>query len=224
MGSGRFDLQLRGRQVLVEVASAGFSLPRHDCVRRATVPSDTTTSQEVRQVVPAVGVPRPTPIARDSMRTLGRSFIESVPPLSAPGRRWWMPLRRKLAFGALLARTIFARPPVSRPSGADQKMVGILLPPSVGGAIANLAALLMGKVPVNLNYTASAEGDEVVRAAVRPQMCRSRRSSFWRRRRLSLRCARFSLDDIVENPSALEKLVALVFARLSAGAMVGEAR
>jgi len=34
-----------------------------------------------------------------------------------------------------------------------QEMVGILLPPSVGGALVNLAALLMGKVPVNLNYT-----------------------------------------------------------------------
>ena len=36
-------------------------------------------------------------------------------------------------------------------------MVGILLPPSVAGALVNFAALLMGKVPVNLNYTASNE-------------------------------------------------------------------
>src|SRR5229473_1867774 len=36
-------------------------------------------------------------------------------------------------------------------------MVGILLPPSIPGALANLAAMLMGKVPVNLNYTASNE-------------------------------------------------------------------
>src|SRR5271155_3056419 len=38
-------------------------------------------------------------------------------------------------------------------------MVGILLPPSVGGALVNYAALLMGKVPVNLNYTAN---DEII--------------------------------------------------------------
>ena len=39
----------------------------------------------------------------------------------------------------------------------DPKMVGTLLPPSVGGAPVNLAALVLGKVPVNLNYTASNE-------------------------------------------------------------------
>lgn len=39
-----------------------------------------------------------------------------------------------------------------------ERMVGVLLPPSVGGALTNLALTLLGKVPVNLNYTASAEG------------------------------------------------------------------
>ena len=43
-------------------------------------------------------------------------------------------------------------------------MVGILLPPSVGGALVNYAALLMGKVPVNLNYTAN---DEVLASCAR---------------------------------------------------------
>ena len=36
-------------------------------------------------------------------------------------------------------------------------MVGVLLPPSVPGALVNWAALLLGKVPINLNYTASNE-------------------------------------------------------------------
>lgn len=36
-------------------------------------------------------------------------------------------------------------------------MVGIYLPPSIPGALVNLAALLMGKIPVNLNYTVSKE-------------------------------------------------------------------
>jgi len=38
-----------------------------------------------------------------------------------------------------------------------QEMVGVLLPPSVPGALVNFAAMLMGKVPVNLNYTVSNE-------------------------------------------------------------------
>ncbi len=36
-------------------------------------------------------------------------------------------------------------------------MVGMLLPPSVGGALTNYALMLMGRVPVNLNYTSSNE-------------------------------------------------------------------
>ena len=39
----------------------------------------------------------------------------------------------------------------------EEKMVGVLLPPSVGGALANIALQWLGKIPVNLNYTASAE-------------------------------------------------------------------
>ena len=37
----------------------------------------------------------------------------------------------------------------------DRTMVGLLLPPSVGGALTNYALMLMGRVPVNLNYTSS---------------------------------------------------------------------
>src|SRR5262249_54592613 len=34
------------------------------------------------------------------------------------------------------------------------KMVGLVLPASVAGALANIAVLLAGKVPVNVNFTA----------------------------------------------------------------------
>ena len=37
-------------------------------------------------------------------------------------------------------------------------MVGILMPPTVAGALVNYAAALSGKVPVKLNYTLSEEG------------------------------------------------------------------
>jgi acyl-[acyl-carrier-protein]-phospholipid O-acyltransferase/long-chain-fatty-acid--[acyl-carrier-protein] ligase len=40
---------------------------------------------------------------------------------------------------------------------AQDKMIGLLLPSSIGGALANLAVLLAGKVPVNLNFTAGKE-------------------------------------------------------------------
>ena len=45
----------------------------------------------------------------------------------------------------------------------EQPMVGVLLPPSVGGALTNYALMLMGRVPVNLNYTSSNEGHRKLR-------------------------------------------------------------
>jgi acyl-[acyl-carrier-protein]-phospholipid O-acyltransferase/long-chain-fatty-acid--[acyl-carrier-protein] ligase len=51
---------------------------------------------------------------------------------------------RSLALGRALARALGPEP-----------YVGLLLPPTVPSAVANLALTLWGKVPVNLNYTAS---------------------------------------------------------------------
>src|SRR5260370_41205289 len=61
-----------------------------------------------------------------------------------------------VSFVAVLARSLF-RARRLRTHWRGQEMVGILLPPSIPGALVNLAAMLMGKVPVNLNYTASNE-------------------------------------------------------------------
>ncbi|CAN5387535.1 acyl-[ACP]--phospholipid O-acyltransferase [soil metagenome] len=42
-----------------------------------------------------------------------------------------------------------------RPHWEEEECVGIVLPPSVGAVIVNIAALAAGKIPVNLNYTTS---------------------------------------------------------------------
>ncbi len=44
-----------------------------------------------------------------------------------------------------------------REQWAGPQNVGVLLPPSVAGALVNFAALMAGKVPVNINYTMSVE-------------------------------------------------------------------
>lgn len=62
----------------------------------------------------------------------------------------------KVRFGGVLLKSIFLAQRL-RKTWAGQEMVGILLPPSVPGALVNYAALLLGKIPVNLNYTASNE-------------------------------------------------------------------
>ena len=42
----------------------------------------------------------------------------------------------------------------------EEKMIGLLLPASVGGALANVAVLMAGRVPVNLNFTVGRESME----------------------------------------------------------------
>lgn len=60
----------------------------------------------------------------------------------------------KVSYLGLLVRSIFLARLLKR-RWQGQKMVGLLLPPSVAGAAANIGALLAGRIPVNLNYTVS---------------------------------------------------------------------
>jgi acyl-[acyl-carrier-protein]-phospholipid O-acyltransferase / long-chain-fatty-acid--[acyl-carrier-protein] ligase len=89
------------------------------------------------------------------LRTLHRSLIRAAhrsPFRFAMGDR----RRPRMNWGAVLLSAIFLARRL-RGAWAGQEMVGILLPPSVPGALVNFAAMLAGKVPVNLNYTISDE-------------------------------------------------------------------
>ena len=59
---------------------------------------------------------------------------------------------------ALIGTIALAR--VLRPQWEGQQHVGLLLPPSVAGALVNIAASLSGKTSVNLNYTVGRSGLE----------------------------------------------------------------
>lgn len=65
---------------------------------------------------------------------------------------------RVACWQALVGAILLAR--VLRPLWGGQTFAGILLPPSVGGALVNLAATLSGRVSVNLNYTVGLAGLE----------------------------------------------------------------
>jgi len=65
-------------------------------------------------------------------------------------------LGRQLSFGqTLVGAMLFRRRILDR--CRDESMVGILLPPMVPSALLNIGVSMAGRVPVNLNYTASAE-------------------------------------------------------------------
>ena len=119
----------------------------------APLPS-TSTSQQARQAVQdlsAEGFAR----RKHLMKPLPRTLIRTVRrhPFRFAMADGQTP---KLTFFAVLARTLFLARRL-RKTWQGQDMVGILLPPSIPGALVNFAAMLMGKVPVNLNYTASNE-------------------------------------------------------------------
>jgi acyl-[acyl-carrier-protein]-phospholipid O-acyltransferase/long-chain-fatty-acid--[acyl-carrier-protein] ligase len=58
-------------------------------------------------------------------------------------------------FKGLVGAILFARK--LRSIVGDRERVGLLIPQSVGASLSNIAVLIMGKTPVNLNYTASAD-------------------------------------------------------------------
>ena len=70
--------------------------------------------------------------------------------------------RRELSSGKLLAVAIAASR--SWRQTISGRRVGIVLPPGLGGFITNLAVVLSGKVPVNLNFTA---GPQAITASIR---------------------------------------------------------
>lgn len=68
-----------------------------------------------------------------------------------------------LTYREVLVRSIGLANILSPVLGKED-MVGVLLPPSAGAALVNIALELLGKIPVNLNYTASqAQFDHYVR-------------------------------------------------------------
>ncbi len=122
------------------------------------------------------------------------------------------PQTPKLSFGSALLRTVFlARRLKTVWQGQD--MVGLLLPPSVPGALVNFAALLMGKVPVNLNYTLSegALASCISQCDIKTVLTAK---SFLDKVKLKLPGRTVFLEEIAARPSTLEKIQACLSAWL----------
>jgi acyl-[acyl-carrier-protein]-phospholipid O-acyltransferase/long-chain-fatty-acid--[acyl-carrier-protein] ligase len=118
----------------------------------------------------------------------------------------------RVTFGSALVRAIFLARRL-RKIWAGQKMVGLLLPPSVPGALVNHAALLLGKGPVNLNYTVSGE---TLASCIRQCDIKTVVTSkaFLEKVKLTVLCKTVMLEDMAATPGFGEKLAAALIAWL----------
>lgn len=146
---------------------------------------------------------------RRTMKPLGRTFVETA--RHHPLRFAWADGRvAAMNFGSALAKTMFVARRLSS-QWRGQKMVGIFLPPSVGGALANFAAFLLGKAPVNLNYTLSAEAlGSCARQCDLQTILTSK--TFLARAKVTLPCRTLLLEEVVAKPSQAERLMAFLLA------------
>ncbi|HXR09481.1 MAG TPA: 1-acyl-sn-glycerol-3-phosphate acyltransferase, partial [Candidatus Acidoferrales bacterium] len=141
------------------------------------------------------------------MKTLGRLFLSTA---RRHPFRFAMGDARvpKMAFHEARTRTIFLARRLM-PLWKDQRMVGVLLPPSVPGALLNFAAVLCGKVPVNLNYTASREIlDSCAQQCALKTVVTSR--AFLERVKLEVPGEAIFVEDLIAHPRFTEKITALV--------------
>src|SRR5262249_50970571 len=117
----------------------------------------------------------------------------------------------KMRYASLLVKTIFVARRLA-PLWKDQEMVGMLLPPSVGGALVNYAASLMGHVPVNLNYTAN---NEIIASCARQcnlQTVITSKAFLERFPKIEIPGRTILLEDALANPGFGERIVAMLMA------------
>ncbi|HEX2283098.1 MAG TPA: AMP-binding protein [Thermomicrobiales bacterium] len=113
-----------------------------------------------------------------------------------------------------LVRTLVLRRLLRRELAADERNIGVLLPPTVAAAVANLALALDRRVAVNLNYSLSAEliGFSLKEAGLR-HVITSR--AFLERMPVELGEAELILlEDLAKRASAIDKGVAALLAFL----------
>jgi acyl-[acyl-carrier-protein]-phospholipid O-acyltransferase/long-chain-fatty-acid--[acyl-carrier-protein] ligase len=125
----------------------------------APLPSGTPAA-EVRIALMEVGATA-TSMRRGSRDVLGRVFITSA-------KQHWGSFcmadatTGPLTYGRVLTGALLLSRWIRRHAG-DAQHIGLLLPSSVGGALANIAASIAGRTPVNLNFTA---GREAMKSAI----------------------------------------------------------
>jgi acyl-[acyl-carrier-protein]-phospholipid O-acyltransferase/long-chain-fatty-acid--[acyl-carrier-protein] ligase len=169
-----------------------------------------TSGGDVRQAIQKLSADRA--IARTpTRRPVHRQFVRMA--AHHPFRICFIdssnPGRDRTYGGAYVAAVCLRR--LLRPMLGDEPMVGVWLPPSTGGALANIAVAMLGKTSVNLNYSSSAE---VVASAIRQSGVRHVLTSRRFTARLPLNpgpgVELIYLEDLIPRIGTLAKLRALL--------------
>jgi acyl-[acyl-carrier-protein]-phospholipid O-acyltransferase/long-chain-fatty-acid--[acyl-carrier-protein] ligase len=150
------------------------------------------------------------------MKTLDRAFVRTarMHPL-----RFMMADAKtpKVTFVSALTKTLFIARRLRTQIG-DRQMVGMLLPPSVGGALTNFALMLLGRIPVNLNYTSSSEVISSCAKQCDVDVVITSKAFVERFPNLAIPGRTLFLEDALAGPRLGEKLSAILFAWLVPGA------
>jgi acyl-[acyl-carrier-protein]-phospholipid O-acyltransferase / long-chain-fatty-acid--[acyl-carrier-protein] ligase len=123
----------------------------------------TITAIEVRQAIQELSA-ESSIAASSKRRPVHRQFVRMA--ARHPFRPCLIDLNNNgkvLSYGKVLAGAKILTD-LLRPKLQDDSMVGVWLPPSAGGAIANIALAFLGKTSVNLNYTSS---PKMIESAIR---------------------------------------------------------
>lgn len=91
---------------------------------------------------------------------------------------------------------------------AEEDKVGILIPPSVGGALVNIAVGILNKVPVNLNYTASKEALASIVEQCQMHTCIASRALL-EKTGIQLSCRMIFIEDIIASIQSADRIKAV---------------
>jgi acyl-[acyl-carrier-protein]-phospholipid O-acyltransferase/long-chain-fatty-acid--[acyl-carrier-protein] ligase len=170
-----------------------------------------TPAHAVRQAVSELGADA-FALRKDAHQTLPERFARVA-------RSNWSSLAmadstgRELTYGRTLIAALLLAGYVRRRC-ADQQNIGLLLPSTCGGALANLGVAFAGKTAVNLNFTAGKDGmiHAAAMASVRTVITSK---AFLAKAKLEAPEGAVYLEDILQSVRGAAKLAALLKARLA---------
>jgi acyl-[acyl-carrier-protein]-phospholipid O-acyltransferase/long-chain-fatty-acid--[acyl-carrier-protein] ligase len=169
-----------------------------------------TPATEVRLALMSLGATA-TALRRDRREVLGRRFI------TVAKRRWGAfcmadAATPPLTFGRALTASLLLSRWVRR-HATGQSRIGLMLPSSVGGVLANVGVTLAGRTAVNLNFTAGREGmQSAIGRCGLETILTSRR--FLQKADIAPLDGMVMLEDVMASFTRLDKVRQLIIARL----------